>query len=229
MRNKIIWITFWTTISLWLGGLMTGCAGSGQRNENYKVLEEDRPMFSTEPSEGPHVGANGQGPMIEKPPVKEASPPEPAPQKSTQPGSANDAAQPAALSVAAALPADIVITSTTQAAEIRNPKSEIRNNAGTIIDRRDWPRITLSPYSGKVGHQPVYFHDVRLGNADDLQPFTGDTVSQFNAALTGHEPENWSADNALAVPLQPLKFAFDLVALPVRMIIDPPWETIESP
>lgn len=43
MRRKILTITFLTTLVFWLG-----CAGTGEE-KNYKVLEEDQPMFDTDP------------------------------------------------------------------------------------------------------------------------------------------------------------------------------------
>ena len=46
MRRKILWITFGTTMAFWFG-----CAGSGG-DQNYKVLDEDRPMLQPERSTG---------------------------------------------------------------------------------------------------------------------------------------------------------------------------------
>ena len=52
MRNEILWIAFCTTLAFWLG-----CAGhSGE--QNYKVLDDDRPMLQPDRPTGGPGGAN---------------------------------------------------------------------------------------------------------------------------------------------------------------------------
>lgn len=46
MREKILWIAFGTTMAFWLG-----CAGRGGE-QNYKVLEEDRPILQPDRPSG---------------------------------------------------------------------------------------------------------------------------------------------------------------------------------
>lgn len=63
MRHRIIWITFLTTLTFWLG-----CAGEGGRGgggeKNYKVLENDPPRFAPEPpTRGPDSRAPSAAPI----------------------------------------------------------------------------------------------------------------------------------------------------------------------
>lgn len=47
MSGKIIWLAMLVTLVYWLGSI-GGCATSGS-NQNYRILEEDTPMFDTDP------------------------------------------------------------------------------------------------------------------------------------------------------------------------------------
>jgi hypothetical protein len=50
MNRKILWLSFWVTVTYWLGGVV-GCAGRGE-SQNYKALEDDhRPRMEPEQPE----------------------------------------------------------------------------------------------------------------------------------------------------------------------------------
>lgn len=44
MSHRIIWLAAMFTIAYWLGSVV-GCSSNQMENDNYKILEQDQPMF----------------------------------------------------------------------------------------------------------------------------------------------------------------------------------------
>lgn len=49
MPQRIVYLAVMFTLAYWLGNVV-GCSSNQIENDNYKLLEEDRPMFETKPN-----------------------------------------------------------------------------------------------------------------------------------------------------------------------------------
>jgi hypothetical protein len=103
--------------------------------------------------------------------------------------------------------------------------------AGSVIpttfeDRSAWNVITIAPADGRTTHWPVYFRDCPT-QSQRIAPMTAEAA--FELHLAGDAAAGWSASNAADTVTQPLKFAFDLVTLPVQLILSPPLVNHTSP
>ena len=107
----------------------------------------------------------------------------------------------------------------------------------TGIERKNWPRITVTHPHGETKHNPTYFEydSVRItrDRPSPLMPahITTDVWgmdARVSHALRGPDFELQLSDIG-DMGLAPVKAGFDTVAAPVNMVVQPPWEEIHSP
>jgi hypothetical protein len=208
MRRKILWITFGTTMAFWFG-----CAGGrgGGDDQNYKVLEEDRPML--QPERG--TGGNG-GPGISFFPAEWRFGTL-ATALAQETGATGEEAEPTEMT-----------TSTTQPAVLA-PVGDTEPSV-VSLDRSNWPTIRVRPEDGRTWHGPVYFEDRPIGSDRRNIDRSQDPDQQLQAALSGADRSQfYTRENLKHTFIQPLEFAKDLVLLPYRMVMQPPWELTHTP
>ena len=201
-------------------GQLVGCASSGH-DENYKMLEEDRPMFETRPDPNkPGASLPADAHTITQavvltapqqtddvhvdmtpppnPPVNDG--PTPVAEPVTQPDGPTDA-QSAAPRPQADLhqpeptEGDTALTDPQTAHQTR----EALRHTGvapsvTGLNRSQWKHMTVGPNLASA-YQSSYFGDV--------------------------DPASTSSKD---MAVEPLAFAWDVVALPVRIVMTPPWQ-----
>lgn len=97
------------------------------------------------------------------------------------------------------------------------------------LDRSHWTKVTVSPDDGKTTHYPIYFRDCPLDAPVPNLSNLADTQAQLEAALQNPSAGNYSQTNLQGMATQPLKAAFDLLAVPVRKFIDPPLTPVTTP
>jgi hypothetical protein len=91
---------------------------------------------------------------------------------------------------------------------------------------RPWEPITLAPTPGTVRHGPAY-----LSTQIDPSPVlsrSGD-ISAMATNVTEHNAMRLTGGSFSTVFTEPTFAAFDIVTLPVAMIVQPPWTTGYSP
>ncbi|MCX5658957.1 MAG: hypothetical protein NTW19_04455 [Planctomycetota bacterium] len=103
------------------------------------------------------------------------------------------------------------------------------------LQRAGWPRVVVTPENGRTQHNPVYFVDAKswadqFSTATDKQT----TEQQLTAALDHSSSKTYGdvttgKGNTVDLLLQPFKFAYDLVTLPVNAVIEPPLKRVETP
>jgi len=99
----------------------------------------------------------------------------------------------------------------------------------TGVDRSNWPKIAVRPASGLTYHKPFYFQDRETTYDRRRIERAHDTDEMLAASLEGEKPANWSAENAKDAVLQPLNYAKDMILLPVRAVVQPPWTEVHTP
>jgi len=190
MPGKILWLTLFVTLAYWLGSI-AGCSAPGE-NQNFKILEEDTPLFDTSPD-----------------PDRPGAASTPAPQEPRTAEAATTDELPVTVEVAQA---------EAPAPEVRKPDvpttvSETEPSV-TSLDRSHWARIATGPDSAQFSAQPHYFEDLPLeeirSQGTDPQP------------LDCADAAGWDRANLYSTLAQPVKFGVDLVMLPVRLCTDPP-------
>jgi hypothetical protein len=80
------------------------------------------------------------------------------------------------------------------------------------LDRSHWPVLVTQSDVGTSQHQPHYFQDL------EITPVNG----YGDSPLDGQDSAGLDKTNTVALLAQPLKFAADLVLLPVSVLADPP-------
>jgi hypothetical protein len=98
------------------------------------------------------------------------------------------------------------------------------------LDRSNWAGMMTGPARGTTYHQPAYFADVpmkhHLPSVLEREP----SAESLEQALAGTRSSTLLRDgNAIAIFVQPLKFAYDLIVLPGNAVLLPPWRTVTSP
>ena len=206
MTYKARWISFWVTLAYWLGSAW-GCANTANQDPIQALLDEH-----------PHQ-KQVEGNMLEDAaPQTETPQPEEATQQATAPSP--QANQPEE-------------THSIKASPISETAPSLRS-----LDRSKWPRIVVGPAQGSAPHGPILFQDLPadLGVVQDVQPHYAEldlemvklpaedfsrvsenaTVSQSQIleALGDSQAQNWSAQNATHLLLQPIKVSLDLLAAP---------------
>lgn len=209
MWHKVVWLSFWVTMILWLGNFW-GCAKPGQE-QNYRMLEQEQATpVQRENSSAAPVAGDTQFVLYQDNDTAGAAvdPPPPI---------VNEGDAPLVDPPTDAVAPDAVLT-TDQPIYLRG------------IDRSHWPKIKTGPEIGVTWHYPIYFKDwmpqhpeVRRVNFND--PIT----EQWADALHNPFAQNWDPHNAGQLAIQPLKGAFDLAAAPFHMALGaPPWLKVPS-
>ena len=211
MLEKVVWISFWVTLAYWLGGAL-GCAGSGGQDQNYRVLEDDRELFDTEPHEDVDPGPAS---ALEPPAVRDP----------VEPQGPHQAPPNAPLAARYAL-----LVGETEAPAVATVSASGSGPSLLGVDRSHWEKTTIGPAIGDTEHLPTYFQDRGLWEPQP-NPTTvmndpdADPDTWLNAALDNPKAGSWSGSNAGGLVVQPVKFSFDVVTLPIRMLFKPPWTT----
>ncbi len=191
----------------------SGCATTGE-DQNYRVLEEDRPILYEETGEprsqaGPFDGrvrvVAYQGAFAVEERGEAGQPGAVAP----EPKPADPYAPPQLAQFGVAVP---------------RPNSD----PSGVLRRQDWTPIVVGPAPATVEHLPTYYKDRRLGitYSDVLAQPT--LAQQVEAALESGEA-TFTRNNFIGLAAEPLGFAIDTILLPVRMILTPPWKLVETP
>jgi len=76
--------------------------------------------------------------------------------------------------------------------------------------QRAWPAHSVGWVRGSVVHGPLYYED------------------PFEDKCSGHADFRWGWEDYLALAYSPLRAALNTGALPVSMIVTPPWTPMES-
>lgn len=91
------------------------------------------------------------------------------------------------------------------------------------LDRRHWPTVVLLMPSGQVEHQPYYFESLHLASG----PARNEKLAPTTETVLEGSSDGGSL--LLEAAAAPFVTAGELVILPVRAIIDPPWSVHRSP
>ncbi|WP_432797072.1 hypothetical protein [Poriferisphaera sp. WC338] len=98
------------------------------------------------------------------------------------------------------------------------------------LNRANWQRQTFSPIDGRTTHYSTYrFGDIPLGK-DKADLLDNPSVEgQMSEALSGYEAGEWDRENRRHLVLDPFRDAFNVAALPFRMLFVGPFKKIKSP
>ncbi len=208
MRRKIVWITLGMTMAFWFG-----CAGQGGE-QNYKELENGprEPVMQPERSIGGPNPADprGDATSTESQPYRETSAP-----ISTPPVAANTSSESSS---------DMPVADQSTVQPINSSANGTTVASSNVLDRSDWPRITVTPNASGLRTHPTYFSDgVSEVNARTLDT-TADTDTQLTAALDGAHSTTLNKADIENLYLLPLEFSRDLVLMPLRATQTLPWE-----
>jgi len=93
---------------------------------------------------------------------------------------------------------------------------------------RDWDLMIYRPHPGTTAHFPVYYHDTGVGYTPQPDP-TSVPGPGFDAALSGADAHNLKGNTLAGAAVEPFKFVFDTVVLPVNLVIHPPLSYTTTP
>ncbi len=202
MPGKILWLALAVTLTLWLGSI-AGCTSTQEDNQNYKTLEDDRPMFETRNDPGqPGADASSE--------IEDAS----SPAIVVTDGAGNEVQAVVEVTDGEDNEAEAVVQ--VEAAVIEPPavfESETEPSLNGL-DRSHWPIQVTQSDDGKAPYQPHYFDDLPLDSSDGPR----------GNPLDGHVAAGMDKTNTFALVTEPFKFLTDLFLLPVTMTMDPPRE-----
>lgn len=197
MLRLIIMLAVSMTLSGTLGQL-AGCASQGQ-DQNYKMLDEDQPMFDTRPDLN-QPGAMRQEPRSRSQFVAYAPEAAAEPLQAMEPAGPKPVADTTAdvdgrLKTATPDAGDTAETDPDTITQVQDALAAVPPAGRSItgLDRSHWTQVTVGPdLSGS--YLPSYFHE------------------------TDPKTNVWCL-----VAFERICFAAQVVALPVKMIITPPW------
>ena len=191
MPGKILWLTAFVTLAYWLGSI-TGCSAPGD-NQNFKILEEDTPMFDTSPDPD-RPGA--------------ALAPAPEGQQTAEAATTDD--------LPVTIEAAPVVAATEPQVDTTHVKEAVTETEPSVtgLDRSHWARIATGPDSAQMVAQPYYFEDLPL---EEIRSQGAETQP-----LDCPDAVGWDKANLYSTFAQPVKFGLDLIMLPVHIFTDPP-------
>ena len=96
---------------------------------------------------------------------------------------------------------------------------------GVATDREAWPVVVARPFPTVTVHRPVYF-DRAETDTYDFKRWPG--VGIAPASPLALEGRSWESDRYTAVK-EPAVFLYNVVALPVKMVGEPPWSLATTP
>jgi hypothetical protein len=216
----------WLPVMVSLAGLLTACAGGQVEEQNYKVLSEQPPQYHGEDRPQPEGKGVISG-MLEGEGAPAAS--ESGGDGAEEAADDGDAGSNAGNGQELGPPVDIPQRRLAGRDTPASPSLE-------GMDRSHWPRTMIAAADGTVSHYPLYYRDLR--RIGDLplrpRPFLVDRNEamgrQLHQAMRAPWGGAWfSESNAAAAAVQPLKFGFDTIAMPVRWLLAPPWSEAHTP
>ncbi|MCC7145876.1 MAG: hypothetical protein IT443_05475 [Phycisphaeraceae bacterium] len=214
MRNKILWISFWLTLILWLGNAW---AQSDTAPAPGSVTEST-PAISAPGSAGGYVDA--------------ATPPTTQPSASTTPGTTPGSVIESTPAISAPGSAGgYAVAPATSPSSTSTPHQVILpGSPSPTFDRAHWPRLDVAAEPGTTRHDPVYFKDLPLSarRPSPTDP-TLTSAEQFNLALSGSKSKTLDPLNLLNLLVQPAVFAADVALLPVAVVVAPPLKQDSTP
>lgn len=190
MTRRVLWLSLWITLTLWLGGLW-GCTGRNSAGLSRQVGDwvEQR------------QAANWSTPVL--PPPQPASTPAPQAGQSPQQADTGEKPIPAAQSGPAA----------TTAAE-----QQARPGEKNILERWSWPAIIFRPAADPTAQLPAYFADCPIGWSP-RQDKEADPLASRSRPQESEQADNWNPTNALGAVVQPVKFGADIVLFPIKLVL----------
>ena len=255
MWYKVRWLFFWVTMFLWLGHFW-GCTSSGE-NQNYKILNDNRPASPTQvdPNLGAVKSTSGLLPHTGFEFVKKDQPvnydkhlasiPAHRQQFVSQVSTDTAAAKVRPADESPAKPAKSVkpakSASAPVAAKAAAPVTPDFSDSVELpeatkpslkgLDRSHWKKLSSGPVVGQTQVYPHYFEDYKPARTRKPIDFKASVASQIESALD--QPTSaglWDWHQATGVVIQTAKFLFDTAALPVRVIMgEYPWQQIATP
>lgn len=120
-------------------------------------------------------------------------------------------------------PATAPIDATTQADVA--PGASLASSGASPARRTDWPvTIVLAPVDGVV-HGPIYTRDIEFGSSGYRDAARYPKRPAWALSTQPRQPRHALLDAAVA----PLIATTDVVLLPLRMLLTPPWTNVQSP
>ncbi|HEX7010288.1 MAG TPA: hypothetical protein VF184_09905 [Phycisphaeraceae bacterium] len=186
-------------LAVLMAALMTGCATTGGEEQNYRELERDLERFEPDPST--LMGAT-------------AAP-------ATQPTELTQSTQ---LTLSTQPSSEVVLASTqpTRVTVVRTAEPSLRG-----MDRSRWPGVIVGPVEARITHGPTYFH-VQQGIEEDSVLAPAEVEDRLTRALEGSQAEFWTANSLGQAVTEPVLFYANVVLLPVRAVLDPPWTSVAA-
>lgn len=243
MWYKVSWLTFWISMTLWVGNFW-GCAAPGE-DQNYRAHADGGGLYERENHDRPR-DPDQPGILAG---IRDSIDAAPANNNGTQSTTATDPTnecgadcgdEEAAEEVAAPAPdtaapdavADANVTDVPANAESEyagDGLPEETEPSITSLDRSHWKKITARADEGITKHNPIYFKDCPADRARLQIDFSQSVEDQLIAALDGAESKQFDGHHTVQGFAQVGKYCFDIVALPVRVVLQHPWTVVTTP
>lgn len=236
MWYKVSWLTFWVSMTLWVGNFW-GCAAPGE-DQNYRAHADGGGLYERENHDRPRDPDQpgifaGIRDSIDAAPANNNGNNETRSTTATNRGNecgegdadaAPDAAEPDAV---AAGDADAEANTSSEYAGDGLPEETEPSIAS--LDRSHWKKITARADEGITKHNPIYFKDCPADRARPQIDFSQSVEDQLIASLEGAEAKQFDGHHTVQAFAQVGKYCFDTVALPVRVVLQHPWTVVTTP
>lgn len=227
MWYKVSWLTFWVSMTLWVGTFW-GCAAPGD-DQNYRAHADGGGLYERENHDRPRdpeqkgiiagvQDAIGAAPARNNQSNSSVTDRGPEGEAGTE-GESGDV-------VADAVVADATESETEYAGDGLPAET---GPSITSLDRSSWKKIKVGVVVGQTTHNPIYYKDCPADRAGARIDFSQSIDDQLAASLDGAGSKQWDKHHSWQVVAQPLKYAFDTIVLPVRVVMQHPWTKIKSP
>lgn len=249
MWYKVSWLTFWVSMTLWVGNFW-GCAAPGE-DQNYRAHADGGGLYERENYDRPRDPEEkgilaGIRDSIDAAPANNNRSPQST--SATNRGNGNecgegdvdsdvdsdaDAGTPGAVAEA-----DISENDTNSDADAGletdgeyagDGLPEETEPSITSLDRSHWKKITARADEGITKHNPIYHKDCPTDRKRMQIDFSQPVEDQLIASLDGAESKQWDGVHTADVFIQVGKHCFDTVALPVRVVMQHPWTVVTTP
>ncbi len=220
MWYKVSWLTFWVSMTLWVGNFW-GCAAPGE-DQNYRAHADGGGLYERENHDRPR-DPNEKGifagirDSIEAAPARDQSTSNSSVTNRGPEGGEGDAG------------ADGENTEAANAGESYVAMPEETEPSITSLDRSHWKKIKVQPDAGVTEHNPIYHKDCPSDRAHQKVDFSKSVEDQLIASLDGAYAMQWDEHHTIQMFAQVGKHCFDTVALPVRVVMQHPWTVVTTP